>query len=386
MTPRSAIVHDWLVTWRGGENVLAEVLERLPNADLFALVDFLPPAYRRRIGGRHARTSFLQSMPLAARHFRLMLPLFPAAARSLDLAGYDLVVSISHAAAKNVRVRPGQVHLCYCLTPMRYAWDVRATYLDAVPVARGPGRWAAEWLLDRMTSWDRRGAAGVTRFIAISRYIAQRIEAAYGRKASVIYPPVDTDYFVPPQPDVDRTYYLTASRFVAYKRIDAITAAFGRLPGRRLVVVGAGPDERRIRAAAAGSVEFAGEVSRERLRELMQGARAFLFAAEEDFGIVPLEAQACGTPVIALSRGGTAETIQPVGDAPVGVLFDDQTADAIAAAVLRFEALQGDIRAQACRLNAERFSADRFRAEFGGAIEGALAAGRARAVTPVTVD
>jgi glycosyltransferase involved in cell wall biosynthesis len=364
MTGKTAIVHDWLDTWRGGENVLAEVLQLLPEADLYALVDFLPAALRPRLGGRHVQTSFLQSLPLARRHFRKLLPLFPAAIAALDLAAYDVIVSVSHAAAKNVRVRPGQVHLCYCLTPMRYAWDIRATYLDAVPLARGPARWAAERLLDRLQDWDRAGAAGVTRFVAISRYIAQRIEAAYGRPADVVYPPVDTDYFVPPASPAPRTHYLAASRFVAYKRMDAIAAAFGALPGRKLVIVGAGPDEPRIRAAARGDVEFVGEVPRQRLRALMQQARAFVFAADEDFGIVPLEAQACGTPVIALARGGTAETIAPVDGAAVGVHFTEQTPGAIAAAVRRFEAMEDTVAAQACRSNALRFSTARFRAEF----------------------
>jgi glycosyltransferase involved in cell wall biosynthesis len=363
---RVAIVHDWLDTWRGGENVLAEVLDLVPHADLFALVDFLDDGHRQRLGGRHARTSFLQRLPLARRNFRRCLPLFPTALERLDLSGYPLVISISHAVAKNVRVTDGQYHLCYCLTPMRYAWDIRDQYLSAIGVAHGPKRWLAEHLLDRLKRWDQAAAARVDRFVAISQYIARRIQAAYGRHADVIYPPVDVEYFQPPPAQASRDYYLTASRFVPYKRVDRIAAAFRALPGRRLLVAGDGPEAARVRAAAGDNVELLGEVPRDRLRTLMQGARAFLFAAEEDFGIVPLEAQACGTPVIALGKGGVAETIQPVGTQPVGVLFDEQSPAAIAQAVERFEAMAGIIGAQSCRANAMRFSAARFRGEFTG--------------------
>ena len=371
---RIAVVHDWLDTWRGGENVLAEILGLVPDADLFALVDFLPDDLRGRIGGRRATTSFLQHLPLARRHFRALLPLFPAAIDSLDLAAYDTVISVSHAVAKNVRVRAGQRHLCYCLTPMRYAWDIRSAYLTSRWTRSGPGRWMADRLLDHLRDWDRRAAPRVTQYIAISRYIAARIEAAYGRKAEVVYPPVDTLFFQPPQAGAPRHHYLTASRFVPYKRIDAIAAAFGELPGRDLIIAGAGPEERRIRAAARGNVRFVGEVSRVQMRELMQGARAFLFAAEEDFGIVPLEAQACGTPVLALARGGAAETIPATGDRRAGVMFPEQEPGAIAAAVRAFERTEGDYTAEACRANATRFSTARFQREFRAVLQAQLGA------------
>lgn len=379
MTPRIAVVHDWLDTWRGGENVLTEVLRLVPQAELFALVDFLDEDKRALLGGKHARTSFLQRLPLARRNFRRCLPLFPAATERLDLSCYALVISISHAVAKNVRVTDAQYHLCYCLTPMRYAWDIRDQYLSAIGVAQGPKRWLAERLLDRLKRWDRAGAARVDRFVGISHYIARRIHAAYGRQADVIYPPVDVDYFQPSPAPARRDYYLTASRFVPYKRVDRIAGAFAALPGRRLVVVGDGPEAGRVRAAAGSNVEFVGEVPREQLRALMQGARAFLFAAEEDFGIVPLEAQACGTPVIALAKGGTAETIQPVNGAPVGVLFDEQSPAAIAQAVERFEAMEASISPGACRANALRFAADRFRTEFAALVSAAVDNARAAA-------
>jgi glycosyltransferase involved in cell wall biosynthesis len=360
--PPIAIVHDWLDTWRGGENVLAEVLAIFPDADLFALVDFLPDALRNRIGGRRATTSFLQRIPGAQAHFRKLLPLFPRAIESLDVSAYDTIISVSHAVAKGVRVRAGQRHFCYCLTPMRYAWDLRDTYFP-----RGTaGAWlrpAANGVLDRLRDWDRHASVRVTEFAAISKFIAGRIARHYGRSSRIIYPPVDTDFFCPADEASSRDYYFTASRWVTYKRVDAIVAAFARLPSQRLVVAGDGPDASRVRTEAGANVEFVGEVPRIRLRELMRNARAFLFAAEEDFGIVPMEAQACGTPVIAYARGGALETI--VGDGPMrtGHYFAEQSASAIAAAVNSFE-LHDPVDPLACRRNAERFGRLRFRHEF----------------------
>jgi glycosyltransferase involved in cell wall biosynthesis len=379
---RIAIVHDWLDTWRGGENVLAEILQLAPDADLFALVDFLPDELRQRIGGRHATTSFLQRIPGARHHFRKLLPLFPRAIASLDVSRYNTVISVSHAVAKGVRIRAGQRHYCYCLTPMRYAWDMRDSYF--------PRGTAATWLrplanplLDRLREWDRRASAGVTEFAAISHFIAARIARHYKRPAQVIYPPVDTDFFQPGDAPPSRAFYFTASRWVPYKRIDAIVAAFAELPSHRLMVAGDGPDASRVRAAAGANVEFTGELPRTELRERMRDARAFLFAAEEDFGIVPLEAQACGTPVIAYARGGALETIVEHGHVPkmnaadaialpvedprllqaTGAFFHEQSASAIAAAVRAFEAGPA-IDAAGCRRNAERFSRQQFRRAF----------------------
>lgn len=363
-TARIAVVHDWLVTWGGGENVLAEVLSLYPAADLFALVDFLPDDLRSRIGGRHARTTFLQHVPGARRHFRKLLPLFPRAIEALDLSAYDIVLSISHAVAKGVRVRAGQRHACYCLTPMRYAWDLRDAYLDTTGV-RGVARMLANGVLDRLRHWDRAHSDRVSDYAAISRYIAARIEHSYGCCAQVIYPPVDTDYFHPGDAPPRRDVYFTASRWVPYKRIDAIVAAFRRLPGLRLVVAGDGPERARIRALAGANVSFVGELPRPALREAMRHARAFLFAAEEDFGIAPLEAQACGTPVIALDRGGTRETIAgSPGAARSGWFFAEQTAESIAQAVGDFEAAGAALSAEHCRRNAERFATARFRRDY----------------------
>jgi glycosyltransferase involved in cell wall biosynthesis len=372
-TLRIAVVHDWLDTWRGGESALAEVLAIYPGADLFALVDFLAPELRQRILGKHAHTSFLQRLPGAAGHFRVLLPLFPRAIESLDLAGYDLVISISHVVAKGVRTHSRQLHLCYCLTPMRYAWDLRETYLASAGASRGALRTLADAILDRLRTWDVASSTRVDGFIAISEYIRQRIHRCYDRDAAVIYPPVDVDYFTPGTGQRSRRSYLTASRWVPYKRLDLMVDAFRGMPGRSLIVAGEGPEVRRARAAAGSNIEFVGEVPRERLRELMRDARAFVFAADEDFGITPVEAQACGAAVIACARGGALETIRGLETAqPTGVFFHDQSPAAIRAAVATFEQLPEPIGAAACRANAERFASALFRDRFASHVAAAL--------------
>jgi glycosyltransferase involved in cell wall biosynthesis len=372
---RIAVVHDWLVTWGGGENVLAEILALYPEADLYTLVDFLPEDARAGLGSRRAITTFLQRLPGARHHFRKLLPWFPRAIESLDLASYDLILSVSHAVAKGVRTTATQRHACYCLTPMRYAWDLRDAYLDTVGV-RGPLRMAANRILDRLRRWDRDTSTHVTRFAAISSFIAARVRENYGREATVIYPPVDTDYFRQGDESPRRGSYFTASRWVPYKRIDAIVQAFRSLPDRQLVVAGTGPEAARIHRLAGANVTFTGELDRAVLREHMRHARAFLFAAEEDFGIAPLEAQACGTPVIAYGRGGVLETIAgAVGPGRSGMFFEQQSAAAIAAAIAAFESLQPSIDAAACRHNAERFATARFVRAFSAFIDAELSVG-----------
>jgi glycosyltransferase involved in cell wall biosynthesis len=374
---RVAVVHDWLDTWRGGENVLAEIIALYPDADLYALVDFLPDEWRGRIGNKRARTSFLQRLPFARTHFRGFLPLMPRAIEALDLAPYDLVISSSHAVAKGVVTSAAQLHVCYCHTPMRYAWDLREQYLERTGPGGGLQRAILRPILDHLQRWDRAASARVDHFVANSAHIRERIARCYGREAVVIHPPVDVDFFTPDPAAAApalRSFYVTGSRWVPYKRVDVIVSAFRDLPERRLVVTGDGPERRRVRAAAGPNVEFAGEVPRERLRELLRGARAFLFAAEEDFGILPVEAQACGTPVIALGRGGSLETVRgPDADAPTGMFFAPQEPAAVAAAIRAFDAVLPAIRPADCRANAERFAAARFRAEFSAFVDAALA-------------
>jgi glycosyltransferase involved in cell wall biosynthesis len=357
-----AIVHDWLVTYAGAEHVLEQMLAVYPDADLFTLIDTVPAAERAFLGGRAARTSFLQRLPGVRRRYRNFLPLMPLAIEHFDLSGYDLVLSSSYAVAKGVRTAPNTIHLCYCHSPMRYAWDLQHQYLRETGLDRGVRGALARWMLHRMQVWDVRTVPRVDGFIANSHYIAQRIWNAYHRKSTVIYPPVDVDAFTPAGSRED--FYLTASRMVPYKRIDLIVQAFAAMPQRRLVVIGDGPDAHRLRALGAGNVDFMGRQPFEVLRDRLRRARAFVFAAEEDFGIAPLEAQACGTPVLAYGRGGVVETIRDLDEPQAtGILFPEQTVSSLTHAVERFEREGGQIDSEACRQNALRFGAERFRNE-----------------------
>jgi glycosyltransferase involved in cell wall biosynthesis len=360
---RVAIVHDWLVTYAGAERVLEQMLATYPDADLFSLIDFLAPQEREFLGGRPVHTSFLQRIPGVRRRYRSLLPLMPLAIEQLDLSAYDLVLSSSYAVAKGVLTGPDQLHLCLCHSPMRYAWDLQHQYLRETGLDHGIRGALARWTLHRMRLWDVRSAAGVDAFIAVSRYIARRIWKAYRRKSTVIYPPVDVDDFTPG--GVRENFYVTASRMVPYKRIDLVVEAFATMPHRRLIVIGDGPEARRIRSKGAPNIEFLGQQPFEVLRDRLRRARAFVFAAEEDFGIAPVEAQACGTPVLASGKGGVLETVRGLGEsAPTGVFFPEQTIASLVDAVECFEREGGQIEPDACRRNAERFSPERFRNEF----------------------
>jgi glycosyltransferase involved in cell wall biosynthesis len=360
---RVAIVHDWLVTYAGAERVLEQMLATYPDADLFALIDFLPPEERGFLGARPVHTSFLQKIPGVRRRYRSFLPLMPLAIEQMDLSEYDLVLSSSYAVAKGVLTGPDQLHLCYCHSPMRYAWDLQHQYLRETGLDHGIRGALARWTLHRMRLWDVRSAAGVDGFIAVSRYIARRIWKVYRRKSTVIYPPVDVDDFTPG--GIRENFYVTASRMVPYKRMDLVVEAFATMPHRRLIVIGDGPEARRIRSKGAPNIEFLGQQPFEVLRDRLRRARAFVFAAEEDFGIAPMEAQACGTPVLAYGKGGVLETIRGLEEsAPTGVFFPEQTVSSLVGAVECFEREGGHIQSDACRQNAERFSAARFRNEF----------------------
>jgi glycosyltransferase involved in cell wall biosynthesis len=292
----------------------------------------------------------------------------PLAIEQLDLSSYDLVLSSSHAVAKGVLTGPDQLHVSYVHSPMRYAWDLQHQYLREMGLERGMRGWLAKWFLHRLRIWDQRTANGVDHFIANSRFIKQRIQRIYRRDADVIYPPVDVEAFVPAGAKDD--FYLTASRLVPYKRIGLIVEAFARMRGRRLVVVGDGPELGKVRALAGANVDLLGYRGDEELRGLMQRARAFVFAAEEDFGIAPVEAQACGTPVIAYGRGGVTESVRGLDEQrPTGVFFAEQSAAAIVAAVEEFERNEHRIEPGACRESALRFSSARFVAEYASFVD-----------------
>lgn len=369
-TPRRvAIVHDWLVTYAGAERVLAQMLLCYPEADLYSLIDFLPPEDRGFIGNRTVTTSFIQRLPRAQKKYRTYLPLMPLAIEQFDLSVYDLVLTSSHAVAKGVLTGPDQLHLCLCYSPIRYAWDLQHQYLLGSGLSTGMKGWIAKIILHYIRLWDNRTAFGVDEFMAISRYIARRIYKVYRRGSTVIYPPVDVSEFSMGTSKED--FYVTASRMVPYKKIDLIVAAFTAMPDKRLVVIGDGPDFAKIKARAGVNVILLGFAEATVLRDYLQRARAFVFAAEEDFGISPLEAQACGTPVIAFGQGGALETIVPLPEAgqiplrpPTGLFFAEQSEAAIIAAVERFEREGDVIQPTACRVNALRFAPEHFRAEF----------------------
>jgi glycosyltransferase involved in cell wall biosynthesis len=356
---RVVLVHDWLTGMRGGEKVLEPLCRRWPRARLYTLLHrrgSVSPA----IEALQLHTSYLQWLPGAQRYYRYLLPLMPYAV-GWDLGVCDLVVSSSHCVAKGVRVPPGVPHICYCHTPMRYAWHLRESYFGRG--GGGPRRWLLHQLLDRLRAWDRQSAAGVSHFIANSRVVQARIRECYGRDSTVIYPPVDTDYYCPaPVPRED--YYLILSAFAPYKRLDLALAACGKLK-RRLVVIGTGQDEAKLRRLAGPEVCFLGWQPDDVLRDHLRRCRALLFPGEEDFGIVPVEAQACGTPVIAFGRGGATETVLPLGasPAPTGVWFDEQTPDCLAAAIESFERNSDAFDSTHLRQHALRFAVRRFEDE-----------------------
>jgi glycosyltransferase involved in cell wall biosynthesis len=362
---RIANVHDWLPLYGGAERVLEQLINVFPDADLFSMIDAIAPGQRGFLQNKPVRTSFIQKLPKAQTHYRQYLPLMPLAVEQFDLRGYDLILSSSYAVAKGVLTGPGQLHVCYCHSPIRYAWDLQEQYLEEAGLTRGLKSWLARALLHYVRLWDMRTAAGVDHFIANSRFVERRIRKVYRREATVIYPPVDVDSFT-----VDgekESFYFAASRLVPYKRMDLIAEAFSRMPERRLKMVGDGPEMNKVRTKSGPNVELLGFRDNAAMRDLMQRAKAFVFAAEEDFGIVPVEAQACGTPVIAFGRGGARETVVPD---VTGLFFDAQTPESLCAAVERFEARREPFETSAIRKNAERFSAERFRTqlkEFVGA-------------------
>ncbi len=344
-----ALVHDWLITLGGADRVLLALHQLFPTAPVFvALYDSrrLPESFKTM----NVRTSWLQHFPRSVERHRQLVPLMPFAFRTLNLHGYKVVLSSSHACAKGVRVDADAVHVCYCHTPMRYAWDLAPLYRRAWPsLVRPIVHLAQAWL----RGWDRRSARGVTYFIANSHFVADRIRRHYHREATVIYPPVDIDYFTPGGGGVD-DFFLVVSRLVPYKRIDLAVEAFNQL-GRPLVIVGDGPEASRLRALARPNVTLVGEVSDETLRDYYRRCRALVFPGEEDFGIVPVEAHACGRPVIAYDAGGVRETVVA---GRTGILFPEQSAAALMAVVQAFDHRAFD--ATVIRHQAERFSRQTF--------------------------
>ncbi len=372
-----ALVHEWLTTYAGSEKVLEIMLSEFPEADIYCLIDRLPQQHRAGLRGRTPKTTFLQKIPFIGRTYRFALAMMPLAIEQLDLSGYDVIISNCHAVAKGVITGPDQLHICYCYSPMRYAWDLQAQYLAESGLRYGVRSMIARWQLHRLRTWDCRAAQSVDHFIACSGYIGRRIRKAYHRDATVIYPNVDVEAFV--IGDGREDFYLTSSRMVPYKKMHLIVEAFAAMPERRLIVIGDGPQFRRCRALAAPNVTLLGYQPHDVLLRHMQRARAFLFAAEEDFGIAPVEAQACGTPVIAYGRGGAAETVI---DGVTGLLFHEQSAAAIREAVRAFEQIEDSFDPATIRAHSLRFSTERFRREFRREVGACWAAHTARLRQP----
>lgn len=364
---RVAIVHDWLYVIGGAEQVLREILRCYPTADVFTLFDLLKPEDRKKLGFEKSRTSFLQKMPMLGSRHRSYLPLMPIAIEQFDLSSYDLVISSSYAVAKGIITGPDQVHVSYVHSPMRYAWDLQHVYLKESGYETGLKGLIARTILHRMRMWDIRTAHGPDAIFTNSQFVARRIKKIYGRDSKVIYPPVTLSS----RNTLARVgnHFLAASRLVPYKRIEPIVRAFNTMPDLNLVVAGSGPEAERLKKLAGPNVSFAGFVPDAELRDLMATARAFVFAAEEDFGIVLVEAQSEGAPVLALGRGGARESIAANGRYSTGMFFEAADPASIADCVRSFVAREGAISRQDCRERATFFSAERFRKQFVQAVD-----------------
>ena len=368
-----AIVHEWLTVWAGAERVLGEIMRVYPEADLFVLFDRLSPSERHHLPKDPSGETFLTKIPRVERIYRNLLPLMPRAIESLDLAGYDLVLSSSHAVAKGILPRPGQLHLCYCHTPPRYLWDMTEAYFPRSM----PGqikKMAASLFLPSIRRWDRMAGQRPDAFMANSRFVADRILRIYGRSSTVIFPPVATDRFET-KSSPGGEYFVTMGRLVPYKRVDVIVKAFQSLP-YRLLVIGSGPEEKKLAPLLQGkkNIEWIRWVSDREWVEVLKKARALLFMAEEDFGITPVEAQAAGVPVIALGRGGALETVKGIVATDLGaeerdggasgLFFPEPTPDSLAEAVEIFVQNEESFLPGAARTSAERFSVESFRKKY----------------------
>ena len=356
---RVAVIHDWLPLVGGAERVLEQILELYPNADIYTLFDSVSRDDAPFLKNRNIITSGLQKLPRIEKYYRNLLPLLPYTIEQFDLRHYELIISSSSAVAKGVISSPDQLHVCYCHSPMRYAWDLQAHYLKHTGLSSGLRSIFIRYVLHKMRIWDVVSSNRVDAFIANSSYIAERINKTYRRESTVINPPVNIARFQIQTKKED--FYLAASRQVPYKRIDLIVEAFKQCPDKQLIVIGDGPEHKKIKALAGANVQILGFQSDAVLVDYMRRAKAFLFAAQEDFGILPVEAQACGTPVIAYGRGGARETVI---DKRTGLLFDEQTVPSLLDAIERFERLKNQFNANEIRQHATSFSEEHFKQNF----------------------
>ena len=351
-----ALVQDWFVVNGGAEKIVRALIDLYPTIDVFGLVDFLDDKDRLDIlNGKQTKTSFIQHLPFSKRSYRNYLPLFPLAISSLNLSEYDVIISSSYAVAKGVKKRKHQIHICYCHSPIRYAWDLQEEYMQHIG---GLKRLLAKLTLSYIRYWDTHSNQGVDVFIANSFNIAGRIARIYKRDALVIYPPVDLSSFAPKINKMP--FYFTSARLVAYKKIDLIIATFNELPHLNLVVSGDGPELAHLKMLAKKNITFTGYLEKEKLVEKMQQAKAFILAAEEDFGITSLEAQACNTPVIAYRKGGYLETVI---EGKTGVFFDEQTVTSLKKCIIEFEESSPTFQSHDFASHVASFSTERFKAE-----------------------
>ncbi|GMX60385.1 hypothetical protein Elgi_05650 [Paenibacillus elgii] len=358
-----AIIHEWLTNYAGSERVLEQIISLYSEADLFCVVDFLPSNQRDFIKNKKTNVSFIQKLPFAKKKFRNYLPLMPIAVEQFDLSGYDVVISSSHAVAKGIITGPDTLHVSYVHSPMRYAWDLQHQYLRETGLDKGIRSAITRMMLHKLRLWDFKSSAGVDSFLANSHFIARRIKKVYRRESTVIHPPVDVENFEMELTKED--YYFTASRMVPYKKIDLIVEAFANMPNKKLVVIGDGPEYQKIKNKSKSNITLLGYQESDILKRYMQRAKAFVFAAEEDFGIIPVEAQACGTPVIAFGKGGALETVKGLdSSSPTGVFFEEQSIASIINAITIFESNYEMFLPINCRQNALEFSIESFKRKF----------------------
>ncbi|NGX63780.1 MAG: GDP-mannose-dependent alpha-(1-6)-phosphatidylinositol monomannoside mannosyltransferase [Candidatus Anoxychlamydiales bacterium] len=353
---KTAIVHDWLVSVAGGEKVLKLMHDLFPSP-IYTLLKNPKALKGTFFEDKKIVSSFIEKLPFSTKLYQKYLMFFPFAIEQFDLSEYDVILSSSHCVAKGVLTRFDQLHICYCHTPMRYAWDLYFQYLNESNLKKGIKARLAQIILHYLRMWDITSAKRVDEFIANSKFVANRIEKLYNKEAKVIYPPVDVNYFQPCYEKDD--YYLTASRFVPYKKVDLIVEAFSKMKDKKLVVIGDGPDMKKIKSKASKNIEILGYQNDETLKKYLSKAKAFVFAAIEDFGILPVEAMASSTPVIALSKGGVKESVV---ENKTGIFFNEQNIQSIMNAVEKFEKKDFDL--YKIREHAMKFSEERFKKEF----------------------
>ncbi len=356
---KTAIVHDWIINLGGAERVLKEIVELFSDADVYTLLFHEDSLKKIGISPDRVRASFLQKIPFSKKCYPYLLPLMPNAIESFDLKQYDLVISSSHCVAKGVLTNSKQFHIAYVHTPMRYAWEMYHGYLQDLALNRGIRGILAGHFFKKLRIWDLATANRPDYYIANSKYVAKRIKKIYGKDSVVIYPPVDVEKFSPSAKK--ENFYITAGRLVSYKRVDVIVKAFSMIREKRLLIIGDGPELKRLKKIAPSNVEFLGYLEREKLTNYFSRARAFIFSAEEYFGIAPVEAQASGIPVISYRGGGAIESVI---DGVTGIFFNEQTPEAVVQAINKFESIEDRFESEKIRKNSLRFSKEKFKQEF----------------------